>query len=95
MYRLIQKKSLSIITTGSVWRCLQRPRPLPIFSYFAVFRTFLGVSLWAVVCSPQPVTVRSVRGVGLYKNVVTNCQIVSTWDHQKRVCFEPGRRSQL
>ncbi len=28
-------------------------------SYFAVFRMFLGVSLWAMVSGPQPVTAQS------------------------------------
>ncbi len=33
--------------------------------------------------------------MGLNKNVETSCQIVSTWDRQKCVRFEPGRRDQL
>ncbi len=94
MYRLKQKQSLSVITydplevCGGVCIC-----PLPGFSYFAVYGTFLGVNLWAVVCSPEPITVRSVRGAGLCKNVATSCQIVRTWEQQRR--FEPGRRGQL
>ncbi len=58
-----------------MWQCLylQRPGPLPVFTYFAVLRTFLGVNLWAVMCSPQPITVRRVWGARLCKNVVTNC----------------------
>ncbi len=69
-----------------MWQCLylQRLCPLSVFSYFAVLGTFLGVSLWAVVCSPQPITACWVWGSGLYKNVETSYQIVSTWDHQKR-----------
>ncbi len=49
-----------------MWRCpyLQRPCPLPVFSYFAVLGMFLGVNLWAVVCSLQPITVRKVWGAG-------------------------------
>lgn len=44
--------------TSSVWwgLCLQRPCPILFFSYFAVFGTFLCDSLWAVACSPQPIT---------------------------------------
>ncbi len=46
-----------------MWRCLylQRPCPLPGFSYFAAFGTFLGIKLWAVVCSPQPITAHSIK----------------------------------
>ncbi len=75
--------------TRSVWRCLylQRLCPLPGFSYFAVFGTFLGINLWAVVCRVQPNN--STQGVR-YKNVVTNCQIISTWDHQKCVALSRG-----
>ncbi len=75
-----------------MWQCLylQRPCPLPGFSYFAVFGTFLSINLWAVVCRPQPIIARRMWGTGLYKNTVTNCQIVSTWGHQKRMRFEPG-----
>ncbi len=42
----------------SVWWCLylQRRCPLPVFSYLAELRTFLGVDLWAVVWSPEPIT---------------------------------------
>ncbi len=41
--------------TRSVLRCLylQRPCLLPVFSYFAVLGTFLGINLRMVVCSPQ------------------------------------------
>lgn len=39
-----------------------------LFSYLAVFRTFLGYNLWPVcVCSPQP------RRSKLYKKVATRC----------------------
>ncbi len=62
--------------TRSVWRSLylQRPYPLPGFSYFTVFRTFLGINLLAVVCSPQPLTARRAWDAGLCKNVATNWQ---------------------
>ncbi len=43
---------------------LQRPFPLPVFSYFAVLGTFLGINLWAVVCTPQPITVRRMWSAG-------------------------------
>ncbi len=61
-----------------------------ITSYFAVRGMFLGLNLWAVVCSPQLITAHRVWGVGLYNNTVTNCQIVSTWGHRKHVRFEQG-----
>lgn len=39
-----------MLPMSSFWRCLhlQKPCPVPAFSYFAVFRTFLGVNFWAV-----------------------------------------------
>ncbi len=43
----------------------------------AVLRVLLGISLWAVVCCPQPITARRVGGAGLCKNVVTSCQIMA------------------
>ncbi len=61
--------------TRSGWRCLylQRLCPLPGFSYFVGFEMYLGINLWAALCSPHP---KTVWGVGLYKNVATSCQIV-------------------
>ncbi len=55
----------------------------------------MDINLWAVVCSLQPMTARRVWGAGFYKNIVTRCQTVSMWDHQKRVRFEPERRGQF
>ncbi len=62
----------------SVWLCLylQRPCPLPVFSYFAAFGKFLGVNLCAVGYSPQPITALRVWGAGL-KKIATGCQILA------------------
>ncbi len=38
----------------------ERLYPLLVFSYFAVFGMFLGINIWAVVYSPQPITERRV-----------------------------------
>ncbi len=67
--------------TRSVWWCLylQRPCPPSVFSDFAVFGTFLGINLWAMVSSPQPITARRVWGAGLYKNVATSCVACALW----------------
>lgn len=78
-------------STKSVWwcLCLQSPCPLPVFSYFAVSGTFVGVTLWAVVWSPQPMTACRVWG---WDKVGTRCQIMST---HPRGAIEPERRGQL
>lgn len=45
---------------GVCWR-LSAETPPSVCPYFAVSRTFLGVSLWAVGVSPQPMTARRVQ----------------------------------
>ncbi len=69
---------------------LQRPCPLPGCSYFSVFETVLGVSLWAVVCSPQPIIARRVWGAQLYKNVATSYQVPTLY-----VAFTNSNKSYL
>ncbi len=77
----------------SVWQCLHLQRPFPLPLWIFLFCRALGVSLRVVVCNPQPITACREWGAGLYKNVANSCQIVTTWDHQKRVrAFEPRRR---
>ncbi len=73
-------------------RCLylQRLCPLPGFSYFSVFGTFLGVKLWAVVCSPQPITASRVWAweeeliVWQYKKFVYVLRLSVLWSPRNR-----------
>ncbi len=62
---------------------LQKPCPLSVVSYFAGFWPVLGINLWAVVCSTQPITARRVWGRDSVKmQWPGGCQIVSMWDHR-------------
>ncbi len=64
--------------------------------FFCCARYVSGHQPLGSVCGPQPITAWGACMLGgLYKNVATSYEIVSMWDHQKRVHFEPGRRGQF